>query len=132
MLACSLVLDWSGNVTKSVDEWFDMNRSWLTRFRGPLLVLLYENLKTDLGAEMKRIYQFLNVTVTADDLRCVIKNQEGDYHRPQHTNTGTISLYTPRVQDYIDSYVHRLEAMIKKRTGVNNIVITPAKHEYVI
>lgn len=50
-------------------------------FKGPVLVLQYEQLQNVLSKHLKRIATFLDANVTTHDIICTEKLQEGLYHR---------------------------------------------------
>ncbi|XP_064612581.1 WSCD family member AAEL009094-like [Liolophura sinensis] len=61
-------------------DWQKMNFDWL-QFDGPLHVIRYENLMTDLLAEMRKLLTFLGTRVSNRDFSCMMKNSEGLFHR---------------------------------------------------
>ena len=63
------------------DRWLKFHRQWLIDFKFPLLLVKYENMKSDLGTEILRILGFLDFTVTDAQLQCVLEEQEGQFHR---------------------------------------------------
>lgn len=58
---------------------------WL-KFQGPLRIIRYENLLTDLTNELNRLLSFLNCSSTESVVRpkfdCVIRNKNGSFKRP--------------------------------------------------
>ncbi|KAL4237960.1 hypothetical protein ACF0H5_002670 [Mactra antiquata] len=53
----------------------------ITTFTGPVHVLQYELLKTNMADTLTKLADFLNVNVTRRDIACTIKLQEGNFHR---------------------------------------------------
>ncbi|XP_071824642.1 WSCD family member GA21586-like isoform X3 [Apostichopus japonicus] len=47
-----------------------------------LLLVYFQDLKSDLRTELKRIVEFLELPLNEDRLICTLKNQEGQFHRP--------------------------------------------------
>jgi hypothetical protein len=50
-------------------------------FKGPVYVLQYENLKSNMLDELTKLSKFLKTNQTYNDLRCTVKLQEGNFHR---------------------------------------------------
>lgn len=63
------ISDWPQFLTIQTSKWLDMATNW-TMHSSPdkVLVVHYENLKTDLKSELRKILTFLNLPV--DDERC--------------------------------------------------------------
>lgn len=75
---------WSSRVTFHLQEWTKLYTDWLTNYQGPILVVFYENLINDTRNELKRILNFLNVTVSevhfdAHELLYISSWMDGDY-----------------------------------------------------
>ncbi|XP_070576268.1 sialate:O-sulfotransferase 1-like [Ptychodera flava] len=73
------------------EDWHQFAYSQLERYQRivqdfsyltvPTLVVHYENVKNDMLGEVKRIVDFLNMTVTEERKICVENNGEGKFHR---------------------------------------------------
>ena len=71
---------WSEFVTRNAWDWFYSTIRWLG-FPGPLYIIHYKNLKLNLRNEVHKILNFLNMTISDEELDCVVENSEGNYHR---------------------------------------------------
>jgi len=58
----------------------------IANFTGPVFVLQYELLRSNLAGQLEPLAKFLNVTVTTDDIACTAQLQEGHYHRKTDSN----------------------------------------------
>ena len=78
---------------------------WLA-FKGPLLIVKYENLYSNLRVEMKRILTFLNIPIYSNILDCVSKNR-GDskpWHNPKSTYNPYVHLNNNILQKIRSTY----------------------------
>ena len=55
--------------------------STITKFKGPVYILQYENLQRNMSSELRNLASFLAVNVTDEDIFCAVKLQEGNLHR---------------------------------------------------
>lgn len=99
---CFLLIAWREFVYAHSRDWQKMNFDWL-HFDGPLHVIRYENLITDLSAEMRKLLTFLGMRVSDKDFSCMMKNSEGLFHR---TDSGG----SPK-DHYDNKMVHLIDSM---------------------
>ena len=66
---------------EKIAKWLALNSAVLQKFTGPLYVLLYENLQTELKHELRKLSKFLDIEVNATVLDCAVSQQEGSFHR---------------------------------------------------
>ena len=78
---CLDLSEWPTFVNKNIARWQTINSGALQTFNRPLYILLYENLLTDLKHELRKIFQFLNITVNDTVFDCAVLQQEGGFHR---------------------------------------------------
>ncbi|XP_045170247.2 WSCD family member AGAP003962-like [Mercenaria mercenaria] len=64
-------LRWYVNLTKSIIE----------KFKGPVHVVQYERLQSDMAGELRKLASFFNLSVPDKDIDCTVKLQEGNFHR---------------------------------------------------
>jgi len=55
-----------------------------TEFNLPILVVKYENLKSNLHMELKRMLDFLEVPYTDQDIECTVNSNIESFHRKHH------------------------------------------------
>ncbi|KAB7497816.1 WSCD family member [Armadillidium nasatum] len=65
--------------TKAI-VWMNTTLDWL-QFEGSIHLVFYEDLISNLSDEMRRIINFLGVTVSDSDFSCMMKNKDGIYKR---------------------------------------------------
>ena len=95
-----------------LNGWIIRNKSWLLEFTGPLHIVHYDDLKTDLVDELTAVLRFLNVEVTNQQMNCVIKYGEGQFHRQQR-RVGIV--FTPKLLKLMDNAVKEVDRCIQKR-----------------
>ncbi|CAH1783974.1 unnamed protein product [Owenia fusiformis] len=95
-----IVQDWESYAQVQSYAWQFFMRYWLEFSSvGPLLVVEYENLGTQLEMELLRLAKFLNVAVDQRVLHCILKNANGRFgSTPSQTQN---SPYSRKVQDIL-------------------------------
>ena len=71
-------------------------------FTNPMLLVRYEDLKTDLHNQLLRLSQFLQVPVASETVHSVVQNSQGNFQRP------------PPTYNYMDPYDNRMQTLINK------------------
>lgn len=74
------------------------------QFKGLKCIVFYADLLKNTVIEMKKLSNFLNVTVSDNTYSCLLKNIEGDYHRSYKSLNGTFNL----MQYYTRKLNHRV------------------------
>ena len=74
-----------------VSWWYDFHHFWLSTFKGPVLVVNYEDMKQDPIAEVRKILAFMNWEITEDQIQCVKNDMEGNFHRPKPSKENELS-----------------------------------------
>ena len=73
---------WNQRVSKDIKRYLEFHEHWLRKgSQIKILVVFYEDLKSDLGNQLRRMAKFLNIKVTDEIISCVLQNSEGKYHR---------------------------------------------------
>ena len=72
---------WQDFVMAKARDWEAMNTDWINNFQGPLLVIMYSDLKEKVEEQLKRTLNFLSVSVTKEDMECAMSRKEGIYRR---------------------------------------------------
>ena len=78
-------------VEKGIDNWVNFYVRWLTTFSKPLLVVRYENLKSDLLGEVGRMCRFLGFDFGVRQKKCVLEHTEGNFHRKNNKQVDIIT-----------------------------------------
>ncbi|KAJ0172941.1 hypothetical protein K1T71_011117 [Dendrolimus kikuchii] len=89
--------DWATYVATQLTVWESLHRLWLTKFPGPIYVVFYEVLVKDTKNTLLGVLDFLNHTVTEEDITCALSNKEGIYRRKkklQNFDPFTEEMYT--------------------------------------
>lgn len=75
--------------------WYtDLANGTLTRFKGPVHLVQYERLKTNMADELEKLATFLGVNVSKNDISCTVELQEGNFHRKTNNITRQETLRT--------------------------------------
>ena len=89
-------------------------RCWLS-FQGPLHILFYDRLQTNLREEMVKLLQFLNWEVTESQLDCVLRDSEGKFHRKRASRIDNLELLSiEQLRRVTDAY-EELDSLVEKR-----------------
>ena len=85
---------WHDFVNNSLSTWVHFHNYWITDFKGPVLIIHYSKLKTDLKHQLQRITDFLGITVSKSTLKCAIHNKVGNHQRSKLRHKLTVNPYT--------------------------------------
>ena len=72
---------WQDFVINKAREWEAMNTDWINNFQGPLLVIMYSDLIDKAEEQLRRVLDFLDVSVTKEQMECTMSRKEGIYRR---------------------------------------------------
>ena len=93
-------------------------KSHVERWLGPqlpidssVLVVKYENLKTDLRTELIRMMKYLEYPYTEEDLECTIKSNTNGFHR---NHTKPVEHYLQKEADVVYEQIQLAEVYLKK------------------
>ncbi|XP_045187965.2 uncharacterized protein LOC123545721 [Mercenaria mercenaria] len=63
-------------------KWYvNLTRNTIGKFKGPVHVVQYERLQSDMARELRKLASFFNLSVSDKDIDCTVKLQEGNFHR---------------------------------------------------
>ena len=82
---------WKEFLKPKLIKWEAMNTDWINNFEGPLLVISYTQLQNNLETQLKKILEFLEVTVETLELSCAVSRQEGVFMRPKRKLSGLLN-----------------------------------------
>ena len=103
-------------MSKNTWDWFYSTIRWLS-FPGPLHIIRYEKLKTNLREELQNIIKFLNITVNEKMLDCVVENSEGSFHRKSSAINFDPYIYIDQdTIDLLNTFSATIESTIVMRT----------------
>ena len=121
---CKQVLMWSNHVVISDTEeslkkvryilnmWRCRNTAWLLEYTGPLHIVHYDDLKTGLVDELTAVLRFLDAEVTSQQMDCVVKQTEGQFHRKPRP---VPIVFTRKILKLMDEAVKEIDQCIEKR-----------------
>ncbi|XP_047999023.1 WSCD family member AGAP003962 [Leguminivora glycinivorella] len=114
--------DWVKFVSYQLTAWESLHELWLTRFPGKILVILYETLVRDTEPTLQRILDFLNHTVTKDDMSCAIANREGIYRRRKKLQD--FDPFTADMYQALDRAHDRVHNLVANYSRKHNLTVT--------
>ena len=79
---------WEEFVRSKAKDWEEMNSDWLANFKGSFLVIHYSDLVNRTKEILEKVLNFLEVSVTKDEIECAMKRKEGIYRRPKKNLAG--------------------------------------------
>jgi len=76
-----------------------------------VLVVQYEQLKSDLNGELRRMLEFLDYKYSEEDIDCVLNKQLETFHR--HSNR-SFNPFTPSQEDLIQDSIKKMSKLFIK------------------
>ena len=104
-------VEWSEFIDAQGPAWDQFYTEWL-HFPGPLYILRYEDLITDLRGSLIHLIKFLGFSMTSERLNCVLANSEGLYHRRNSSSDQREEYFTPAMENKMKVLQGRLEDMV--------------------
>ena len=105
---------WQEFAVNKGKEWERMNMDWVQNFQGPLLVILYNDLVEDTEKELRRMVEFLEISVTQENMDCVMKHKEGIYRRKKKNGNLKKHVYNSFLTSVINKRKSRVMQYIKE------------------
>jgi len=93
---------WREFVLSKGAAWEQMNLDWANNFQGSKLVVFYRDLIDDTETELRRILNFLNISISEKMLRCTMDLKEGIYRRAKRPDT-TENLFDRHLTQFLKS-----------------------------
>jgi hypothetical protein len=109
---------WQDFVMTKARDWEAMNSDWINNFQGPLLVIMYSDLKDKVEEQLKRTLDFLSVSVTKEEMECAISRKEGIYRRQKRRNVTGLVFGDQLTQELIDRRERVFKLGKQKLSGV--------------
>lgn len=81
ILCVSYLLDWDRFFRGNLRTWQLTNLDWIRSFKGPLHIVMYNQLRDNLGPTLRSLVQFLDLPLDEAAIQCTIEHSEGLYHR---------------------------------------------------
>ncbi|XP_054712060.1 WSCD family member CG9164-like [Uloborus diversus] len=92
---------WQNFVLSHSKLWMESILDWL-QFKGPLLVLRYEIITSDLPGELIKLLKFLEANVTWNTFQCVLRNRDGIFRRAKKRLS--FELFDEPIKRILDNY----------------------------
>ena len=106
---------WQDFVLEKAKDWENINMDWARNFQGPLLVIQYNDLVEKLEQELARILDFLSVSFTETDMKCVVERKEGIYRRKKKNGNLRPHVYNSFLTSQVNSRKERVLRFIKEK-----------------
>ena len=103
---------WKAHVKKQSRAWKAQVMQWLTYKTVPVLIVGYENLRSNTYSELKRMLDFLGYLYSEDDLLCAVKSSGETFHR-NHTRKD-LQPYSPELQKFVLNEIKQVNAALLK------------------
>ncbi|CAK1541396.1 unnamed protein product [Leptosia nina] len=110
--------DWATYVSVELGTWENTHKLWLTKFSGAIYIVHYEVLVRDTKRVLYGILNFLNYTVTEDDMNCALTNKEGIYRRRKKHKD--FDPFTPNMYAALQTVQQRVIYMITDYQRTHN------------
>ena len=111
---CNFVfVEWADFVYCHISYWPKFHETWMT-FRKPMMLLRYEDLKSDLKGQLRRLVHFLKVPLAPDAIERTAANSEGQFHR-NSSGQGTIRLYSKKMQTLLNTTIDYVEKILANK-----------------
>eukprot|EP00095_Tigriopus_kingsejongensis_P011216 maker-scaffold669_size115232-snap-gene-0.22 protein:Tk11216 transcript:maker-scaffold669_size115232-snap-gene-0.22-mRNA-1 annotation:"wsc domain-containing protein 1" len=107
--------DWPQFVAIQMSRWLDMATNW-THYSDPsqVMVLHYENVKSDVAREMRKVLKFLKLPVNEDRIECMRIHKNGFFQRGSEAHESEAVPFDREVRGRIDSLIGRVSRMLAK------------------
>ncbi|XP_078082066.1 WSC domain containing 1a [Mustelus asterias] len=105
--------EWPEFVNTYASWWASHTLDWL-KYCSRVLVVHYEDLKRDLLPQLKRMVEFLNITVSDDRLLCVETQKDGNFKR-SGLRQKDFDPFTLEMKSVINSYIGMVDEALKMK-----------------
>jgi len=72
---------WDTWVARGCSRWVNSVINWLYIYKGPVLIVEYEEIKIDVAKQLQRMLDFLEHPYSDKDIQCVVNKQMETFHR---------------------------------------------------
>ena len=107
---------WQDFVIKKAEEWENMNTDWINNFQGPLLVIMYSDLVDKVEEQLRKILDFLSVSVTKEEMGCVMSRKEGIYRRRKKPVRQRGSIFDNHLTKVVNQRKERVFLLARKKS----------------
>jgi len=106
---------WQVRVTQLMNKWLKHITTCLqeqSEVKLPLLVVKYENLKSNLFMELKRMLDFLEIPYTDQDIECTVNSNVESFHRQHHDKS--FDPYSPEQRKLIINIIKEANEILNQ------------------
>lgn len=98
----------------SIVRWDRTYATWLTNFKKPMYLVIYEHMKSHVEKDLIGMAEFLHINYSTKDMCCTLVNQQGSFSRDKG-NITIESVYTSSMIERIEKHTSRVLSLIQKR-----------------
>ena len=102
-------------VFTGASRWFELIKDWL-RLGEDVYMIFYEDMVQDPVREMRKLMEYLGLTVDEGRLSCISKHLTGTFHRTVHQLTDPFSSDHHLI---VDNLIKKATKIVKEKTGKN-------------
>ena len=102
-------------VFTGASRWFELIEDWL-RLGEDVYMIFYEDMVQDPVRELRKLMEYLGLTVDEGCLSCISDHLAGTFHRPVHQLTDPFSADHHII---IDNLIEKAGKIVKEKTGKN-------------
>jgi hypothetical protein len=102
-------------VFTGASRWFELIKDWL-RLGEDVYMIFYEDMVQDPVRELRKLMEYLGLTVDEGRLSCISEHLAGTFHRPVHQLTDPFSADHHII---IDNLIEKAGKIVKEKTGKN-------------
>ena len=102
-------------VTTAAGRWEELVADWARWSRGPVTLVLYEELKQDPVRELRHLLAGLGLQLQKKRLACLLSDLTGSFHRK--TNRSADNPFTAEHRRLLGGVVERVGGLVHSKTG---------------
>ena len=91
-------------------QWFMTLNTWLKESKLPVLPIKYENIKLNVSREVKKMTDFLGMSISKERMDCVSTNYQGHFQRLKHLS---VDPYTTKLKKITNDIIDRGNTVLK-------------------
>ena len=119
-----LLSEWRSYIRQKTQSWLQHVAWWLTSYKQPVHVIVYENLVQSPEWEMYELFKFLNYPVTLRNMMCLTENLISPLYKEKDEWMKHDTLFMPETTTFITDAVKKLEPVLRKYNIDQQIIQT--------
>ena len=101
-------------LSKGIQQWLKFHDVILEHYQSPLLVIQYEELKSNFVGEMEKILPFLGLDMTPEIASCLLEESVGHFKRKSRPQKETDEIYKNFTTTQIEALNNTYKKYLKK------------------